>query len=183
MTLRCFTDISEGEALREENSRLKQQVEELTLTDKLTGLANERAFHRVLNAQVTRSRRYGNPLCLAVFEIEAELEEDIVTQETILAVSRYLRDRLRWVDLIARWNNEHFMLILPETNAKDATTTLHKLKSEFTAIELPESIAHLNIGLNVGIAEWQKGNDGRILMKRTMEALAEVKEAEANLVT
>jgi diguanylate cyclase (GGDEF)-like protein len=183
MTLRCFTDISEGEALREENVRLKQQVEELTLTDKLTGLANERAFHRVLSAQVTRSRRYANPLCLAVVEIDAKPGEEVITQEVVLAVSRYLRDRLRWVDLIARWSNDQFMLIMPETSAKDASNTLNKLKTDFAATGLPESITHLTIGLNIGITEWQKGNDGRLLMKRTMEALAEVKEAEANRVT
>ncbi len=183
MTLRCFTDISEGEALREENTRLKQQVEELTLTDELTGLANERAFHRVLSAQVTRSRRYTNPLCLAVVEIDAEVGEEKLTQEVVLAVSRYLRDRLRWVDLIARWSNDQFLLILPETTAEAATKLLNKIKNEFADTGLPESITHLTIRLQIGIAEWQKGNDGRLLMKRSMEALAEAKEADANLTT
>lgn len=183
MTLRCFTDISEGEALKEENIRLQQQVEELTLTDKLTGLANERAFHRVLNAQVTRSRRYTNPLCLAVVEIDVEPDQEEITQDIVLAVSRYLRDRLRWVDLIARWSDDRFMLILPETSVEDATKILNKIKNEFATATLPEAITHLNIGLNFGIAEWQKGNDGRLLMKRTMDALAETQKAEANLTT
>jgi diguanylate cyclase (GGDEF)-like protein len=181
MTLRSFTDVSEEEFLREESIRLKQQVEELTLTDELTGLANERAFHRVLNAQVTRSRRYTNPLSLAVVEIDAELEETETTSEIILAVSRYLRDRLRWVDLIARWSDGQFMLILPETNAADARNILTKIKNDFTADLLPDSVNNEAIGLNIGISEWQKGNDGRLLMKRTMDALAEAKEAEATL--
>jgi diguanylate cyclase (GGDEF)-like protein len=183
MTLRCFTDISESEALKEENVRLRQQVEELTLTDKLTGLANERAFHRVLNAQVTRSRRYTNPLCLAVVEIDAEPENEEAAQDIILAVSRYLRDRLRWVDLIARWSDDRFMLILPETSTEDANKILNKIKNEFATAALPDAIANLTIDLNLGIAEWQKGNDGRLLMKRTLDALAETKETEANLTT
>lgn len=183
MTLRCFTDVSESEALKEENVRLRQQVEELTLTDKLTGLANERAFHRVLNAQVTRSRRYTNPLCLAVVEIDAEPENEEAAQDIILAVSRYLRDRLRWVDLIARWSDDRFMLILPETSTEDANMILNKIKNEFATAALPDAIAHLTISLNLGIAEWQKGNDGRLLMKRTLDALAETKETEANLTT
>ncbi len=183
MTLRCFIDISEGEALKEENARLKQQVEELTLTDELTGLANERAFHRVLSAQVTRSRRYTNPLCLAVVEIEADVGNEGLSQEVILAVSRYLRDRLRWVDLIARWSNDQFMLILPETSEEDATRILHKIKSDFVDAGLPEAIAHLTIRLQIGIAQWQKGNDARLLMKRSMEALAAAKETDATLTT
>lgn len=179
MTLRCFTDISEFEAIREESVRLKQQVEELTLTDELTGLANERAFHRVLSAQVTRSRRYTNPLCLAVVEIEAEVGDEEFIQDVILTVSRYLRDRLRWVDLIARWSGDQFMLILPETTAEDATRLLGKIQDDFVDTELPEAIAHLTIRLQIGIAEWQKGNDARLLMKRSMEALAAAKETDA----
>jgi diguanylate cyclase (GGDEF)-like protein len=183
MTLRCFTDVSEGEALREENARLKQPVEELTLTDELTGLANERAFHRVLSAQVTRSRRYTNPLCLAVIEVDTEGEKQKLPQEMILAVSRYLRDRLRWVDLIARWNSDKFMLILPETTEEDASSLLNKIRDDFADTELPESINHHTINLQIGIAEWQKGNDGRLLMKRSMEALAAAKVADASQTT
>ncbi len=181
MTLRCFTDISEHESLKEENTRLRQHVEELTLTDELTGLANERAFHRVLSAQVTRSRRYANPLCLAVVEIQAEIEDDGLNQEVILSVSRYLRDRLRWVDLIARWSDSQFMLILPETSEEDATRLLDKIKNDFVDVGLPEDIAHLTIRLQIGIAQWQKGNDARLLMKRSMEALAVAKETDATM--
>ncbi len=183
MTLRCFTDISEHEALREENAKLRQQVEELTLTDELTGLANERAFHRVLSAQVTRSRRYTNPLCLAVVEIEARVGSEALSQEVVLAVSRYLRDRLRWVDLIARWSNDQFLLILPETKLQDGGVLLDKVKDDFIDTRLPEEIAHLTVRLQIGLAEWQKGNDARILMTRAMEALAEAKEANANLTS
>ncbi len=176
MTLSCFTDISEYEALRDENARLQQQVDELTLTDELTGLANERAFHRVLGAQVTRSRRYTNPLCLAVVEIEAAVSDADTAQEVILAVSRFLRDRLRWVDLIARWSDDQFMLILPETNVVDGTKLLDKVKAEFIDTRLPDKIADLTVRLQIGLAEWQKGNDARMLIKRSLEALATAKE-------
>jgi GGDEF domain-containing protein len=73
------------------------------------------------------------------------------------------------------------MLVLPETNAADARNILTKIKNDFTADLLPDSVNNEAIGLNIGISEWQKGNDGRLLMKRTMDALAEAKEAEATL--
>jgi diguanylate cyclase (GGDEF)-like protein len=177
-TLRSYCDVSEYRAIRQENARLKQQVEELTLTDDLTGLANERAFHRVLGAQVTRSRRYTNPLCLAVIEIESEARDEQTSRDVNIAVGHYLRDRLRWVDLIARWSNDRFMLILPETTAEDGTKLLNKIKRDFIDARLPEKLAHLTIHLQIGQAEWQKGNDARMLIKRSMEALAEAKTAD-----
>jgi diguanylate cyclase (GGDEF)-like protein len=118
---------------------------------------------------------------LAAVEINARIVEENVSQDVILAVSRYLRDRLRWVDLIARWSNDQFMLILPETTLEDAAKLLNKIKSDFAETGLPDSLEHLAVGLHIGIAEWQKGNDGRLLMKRTMEALAEAKETDADL--
>ena len=137
------------------------------------------------DSQVTRSRRYTNPLCLAVVEIETEIkaEDEGLVQEITLAVSRYLRDRLRWVDLIARWSDDQFMLVLPETTLEDATKLLHKIKIDFVDTLLPEAIAHLNIRLQIGIAEWQKGNDARLLMKRSMEALTAAKGTDATLIS
>ncbi|MEJ2528924.1 MAG: sensor domain-containing diguanylate cyclase [Gammaproteobacteria bacterium] len=177
-TLRSYFDISEYHSMKQENARLTQQVEELTLTDDLTGLANERAFHRVLGAQVTRSRRYTNPLCLAVVEIEAKASSEEISKQIILAVGHYLRDRLRWVDLIARWSGDRFMLILPETTAEDGHRLLNKVKQDFVEARLPEELAHLVIRLQIGLAQWQKGNDARILINRSMEALAEAKKAD-----
>lgn len=181
LTLRAYSDISEYAAIAEENIRLAQQVEELTLTDELTGLANERAFYRVLGAQVTRSRRYTNPLCLAAVEIDAEESDAETSQKIILAVGHYLRDRLRWVDLIARWSNDRFMLILPETTAVDGNRLLAKVQQDFVHAQLPDELAHLTIRLQIGLAAWQKGNDVRILINRSMEALAEAKKATADL--
>ena len=57
-----FEEVTEQVKLKQENSALQQQVEELTITDELTGLANPRALNRALSSQVTRSRRYNNPL-------------------------------------------------------------------------------------------------------------------------
>ena len=105
--------------LKQEVNALHQQVEDLTITDELTGLANPRALNSALNSQVTRSRRYNNPLCLAVMELVDETDpEASLSDDAILATSRHLRDRLRWVDTIARWDHNHFVVILPETNAE-----------------------------------------------------------------
>jgi len=177
MSLHCFQDIADYEALREENARLQQQVEELSITDELTGLANRRSLNRVLNAQVTRSRRYGNPLCLAGVEIELDQADQQLTDEMVLNVSRYLRERLRWVDLIARWSENLFMLVLPETNAEDCSKLLDKINREYLGVN-PSQEMEQPPRLRIGLAEWQKGNDSRMLIQRVMDALVEVKQTD-----
>jgi len=170
--VKFFQDATEQIALKQQISALHQQVEDLTITDELTGLANPRALNRALSSQVTRSRRYNNPLCLAVIELvdesnpQASLSDDVV-----LAASRHLRDRLRWVDTIARWDHNHFIVILPETNAEHGSDLIGKISSGFCDIEIPWLGENQTLKLRFGLAQWIKGNDSRMLMDRAAQNL------------
>ncbi|MCW8943172.1 MAG: diguanylate cyclase [Sedimenticola sp.] len=172
-TLKYFQDVTEQVQLREENQRLQKQVEELAITDELTGLANRQSLTRALNAQVARSRRYQNPLSLAVISLEDSKTSEPLPNEAILSISRYLRDRLRWVDLIARWDHNQFITILPETKLQDGTDLLEKVRAEFADLSWPEQFNPEHLSLQFGLAEWHKGQDARLLLKQAFTNLFE----------
>ncbi len=174
-----MTDSSELELLREENRRLKQQVEELSITDELTGLTNRRALKRALETQVTRSRRYHNPLSVMLIEVALEDSTEEPGDEIILAVSRFLGESLRWVDMIARWDKQQFILVLPETAIDDGQRLLQKIRQGFGQSELFTQFSDSSTLLYVGLAEWQKGDDVRLLLQRASKALAGEKAAAA----
>jgi len=165
-----FQDVTEQVQLSQQNEQLRRQVEQLTVSDPLTGLANQRAFNRALTAQVTRSRRYQNPLSLLLVELlDQERGDGQPADEGILTASRYLRDRLRWVDVIARWDHNHFLVILPETDTRAAAELIHKIGSEFTQPEVVSE--HPGLQLRFGHSSWQKGDDEKKLMDRAAAAL------------
>lgn len=172
LTIKFYVDVTELVRLKVLSEGLQQQVEDLTITDELTGLANQRALNRALSTQVTRSRRYNNPLSLAVIELadesgqEAEFAADI-----ILGASRYLRDRLRWVDLIARWDHNHFVVVLPETNAEDGRRLVSDISAGFDQAPMPADTHQRTLCLRFGLAQWHKGNDSRLLLARATEEL------------
>lgn len=172
-TIKYFQDMTELMRLREENQRLNQQVEELAITDELTGLANRQSLTRTLNNQVARSRRYQNPLSLAVIHLLDKHDKTAIPDEIILEVSRYLRDRLRWVDLIARWEHSQFIIILPETSLQHAKELMDKVLAGFSEVPLPARYAADSLELLFGLAEWHKGQDARLLMKQALTNLAE----------
>ncbi|MCW8907839.1 MAG: diguanylate cyclase [Sedimenticola sp.] len=171
-TIRYFQDLTEQVRLQEENQRLQQQVEELAITDELTGLANRQALTRALNTQVARSRRYQNPLSVAVVTLLQPGKTGQIADEVILAVSQYLRDRLRWVDVIARWEHNQFIIILPETTLQDASDLMEKMLSTFSEMVLPEQYTGVDLQLQYGLAEWHKGQDARLLLKEAFNHLA-----------
>lgn len=176
-SIKYYLDVTAIVELQKENDRLSSQIEELTITDELTGLANRQALTRALNAQVTRSRRYQNPLSLAVMElVDESAAQEPIDDELILTASRYLRDRLRWVDVIARWDHNQFVIILPETNSDDGFKLIDKIRESFPEESLPKQFAEKSLGLNFGLVEWQKGNDARLLMERAAEAMAHLKD-------
>lgn len=178
-TLKFYQDVTEQVELKQENNALHQQVEELTITDELTGLANPRALKSALNSQVTRSRRYGNPLCLVVMELVDQGDpEPSLSEDAILAVSRHLRDRLRWVDTIARWDHNHFVVILPETNAEHGNGLIGKISAGFPDINVPSMPGGHTLNLRFGLAQWIKGNDSRMLMERAAQALNSSEEKQ-----
>ncbi|MGD2119171.1 MAG: diguanylate cyclase [Chromatiales bacterium] len=161
--------------LQLENEQLRQQVENLTLTDELTGLANERALSQNLAIQVTRSRRYHNPLSLALVDIKTDDQASHILDEqfdeTIVAISHFLRDRLRWADFIARCQPSRFVVVLPETGEEEAKRLFQDIVNERDKIDLPAEQSSL-IQFIVGVAEWEKGNDPRLLIERASKAQA-----------
>lgn len=172
--LLVFSDVSAQEQLADENARLRQQVEDLKLTDELTGLPNKRAITQSLDLHVSRSRRYHNPLSVVL--VHADLHQGdgvhpLSTEPLVLAVSRFLRDRLRWVDQIGRLEENVFLLVLPETTEADARGLLDKISAEQGSMPLPDTLADQRPGLAFGLACWQKGDDMRTLLRSALNDL------------
>jgi diguanylate cyclase (GGDEF)-like protein len=167
-------DITAEEQLAEENARLRQQVEDLKLTDELTGLPNKRAISQALDLHISRSRRYQNPLSVVLVHIDMQAMAGVrplSSDPVVLAVSRFLRDRLRWVDQIARWDDNIFLTVLPETTEADARGLLDKIAGEQDAMTLPDAYADLSPKLTFGLACWHKGDDMRTLLRAALDDL------------
>jgi len=172
--LLVVSDVTEQQRLAEQNAQLRQQVEDLRLTDELTGLPNRRAISQALDLHVSRSRRYQNALSVILVYVDAHRPtgvQPLSTDPLILGVARFLRDRLRWVDQIARWEDNIFLLALPETSETDARGLLDKIADEEVGMSLPEPYRDLQPRLTFGLACWQKGDDARTLLRRALHDL------------
>ena len=171
--LLVVSDVSSQEQLAAENARLHQQVEDLKLTDDLTGMPNKRAISQSLELHISRSRRYQNPLSIVLVLVDladADGIEPLSNEPQILSVSRYLRDRLRWVDQIGRWDDKVFLLVLPETEETDARALLDKIAAEQHSLILPDKES-ARPRLSFGLACWSKGDDMRTLMRSALQDL------------
>jgi len=179
--IRYFVDVTEIMKLKTECRNLKDQLENNSSSDLLTGLLNNRSLMQSLEPQVSRSRRYGNPLSIIVMQIESyETQSENVTPATdqvLTAVSFYLRDQMRWVDLVGRTNDQEFTLILPETSKSDADTLANKINKRLANLSLPDSPeVTAKVNAKFGVAEWGKGDDSAILLKKARECATNISE-------
>ena len=169
--IRYFVDVTEIMKLKTENRNLKDQLENNSASDLLTGLLNNRSLMQSLEPQVSRSRRYGNPLSVIVMQIDSfETQNEEVkpaTDQVLTAVSFYLRDQMRWVDLVGRTADTEFTLILPETSKSDAQVLATKINNRLVSLSLPDSPeVTATVHAQFGVEEWGKGDDSAILLKK-----------------
>ncbi len=172
--LLVLSDVGAQARLADENARLRQQLEDLKLTDDLTGLPNKRAISQALELHISRSRRYQNPLSIVLVHVDLQARDGVraLSREPLtVAVSHFLRDRLRWVDQIARWDDELFLLVLPETDEDDARRLVEKIETEQHSMQLPKTGGEFRPHLAFGMACWKKGDDMRILLRTALRDL------------
>ncbi|MCU7842342.1 MAG: diguanylate cyclase [Candidatus Thiodiazotropha sp. (ex Monitilora ramsayi)] len=172
LRIHFYQDISSQVLAERENDQLRKKVDDLTITDPLTGMANRKATLQALAAQVTRTRRYGNPLTLGAMRLShPDLPDTPLPDISILSLAHYLRERLRWADIIGRYENELFLLLMPETSRDDAEKLLQQIIQECREGALSELDGNPNPDLSIGVAAWEKGDDPQRLIQRTLEDL------------
>jgi len=134
--------------------------------DAETGVLDGTGINRALQTEVSRSRRYGNPLSVVMLRMAGGLD-------TLRAVARMLKEELRWADLIGRVDEHTLLVVLPETGADAASHLLAKVRGMLArdAATRGRRVARL------GAAGWCCGDDSDTLLQRASEAL----EAEAEI--
>lgn len=183
--MQFFTDATASKLLLQERDALQSQLESVSLTDEETGMPNQRALTQSLESQVSRSRRYKNPLTILIMQVD-NLDEFIKSQETesarplLVAIRNMLNDQLRWADTIGRMDDNEFLLILPETHLEATGQMIDLIRKRFDDLYI-EGVENndFKVQARFGVAEWHKGDDMSLLMARAREVLEETKKQTA----
>ena len=117
----------------EQISQLDEKLEDISLTDGLTGLFTNRYFQQRLSGELSRAKRYGRPLALALFDIDnfRQYNEtygapngDLLLKKVTEILTKSTRD----VDVWARFGGEELVVAFPETDKMDATIVAERLR-------------------------------------------------------
>lgn len=154
-----FENLAERRDLEQERDRFRHLAQELEVKDPETGLLNRRAILQALELQVSRSRRYGNPLSL--IRLVLKPPEEPPDPSSLKAFAMELKAELRWADQIGRLDKSSLLLILPETPEIGAEMLAAKLGYERAA-----PVGGGKWRIESVVDAWQSGDDTRKLLRR-----------------
>ena len=186
-TASVYSDISEISTLLAEQEKLLEQLNQLSTVDRESGLLNHRAMLQHLEPLISRSRRYNNDLSLISMELTSldtivdEMGPDAGSQ-SILEVSRLLKDQLRWADVISRVEYNRFVIILPETGRDAALHLANKISSQVSELEVNFEGSSFKLEAGFGVTAWEKGNDSVLMLRKANQALDAAKEKGENMI-
>ncbi|WP_322522054.1 sensor domain-containing diguanylate cyclase [Guyparkeria halophila] len=137
-------DISERKANEEKLLSLQKELEELSLKDGLTGVANRRMFDSILEVEWANAYRHGQPISLVMLDIDYFKQYNdeyghLAGDDCLKTVARALEQSgVRAGDLLARFGGEEFLLLLPNTDEEAA----HAVAERCRQLVLDQRIPH-----------------------------------------
>jgi diguanylate cyclase (GGDEF)-like protein len=155
-----------------ENASLHATVKRQAVTDALTGLANVRAMHSILDREIERSRRFGSPLGLVMLDIDDfkkvnDTHGHQQGDEVLAAIAGVLRDFSRDIDAPARYGGEEMAVVVPGTDADGAVQLAERVREAVERLRVPKvgGRGHLRVTASFGVAampESASSKDGLI---------------------
>jgi GGDEF domain-containing protein len=154
-----FEDLTECTRLQRERNHFEELARTLNTRDPETGLLNGNAVFQALENQISRSRRYGNPLSVIRLTLKSTTEQAFPL--SLKSFAQELNSELRWADQIGRLGPNSFLLVLPETQLPGAENLAAKLGRDRVSLA-----AAPGWKVDVAISTWQPGDDARGLLRR-----------------
>ena len=119
---------------------IKDKLEKVCTTDDLTGLHNRKYLQERLEEEISRSKRYGTKLSCILFDLDYfKVVNDMYGYEWGDILLRNIANKLsafvRKEDIVTRYGDEEFLLVLPNTSEENAFLFGERFRREIEKME------------------------------------------------
>lgn len=137
---------------------INKKLEELSVTDGLTGIHNRRYFLERLGSEFSRSKRY--KLCISLLLIDLDHFKTVNDtyghqkgDEVLIKVSDILKQNCRVHDILARFGGEEFIISLCQTGPEGAHIVAERIRKsveeyQFSYPGAPDFNATISAGIS-----------------------------------
>jgi len=153
----------------------RQQLEELLVTDSLTGIANRRHLMETLETEAERSGRSQSSFTILLADVDRfkkfnDTHGHLAGDQALRMVAEVLQEETRDIDVVARYGGEEFVVVLPETSMDGAVRAAERIRARLAEDGVAVGEQSYTVTLSTGVAEFPTNGD-------TLESLIESADA------
>jgi two-component system cell cycle response regulator len=134
-----------------------ERLEQLAITDSLTGLYNRRYFHDRFEHEFNRASRYRLPFSCVLFDIDDFKQVNdtyghLVGDNVLKEVAQCMVASTRRVDILARYGGEEFVILLPQTDLHGAAIEAERVRAIMVQHSFSDVSKERPVTISVGVA-------------------------------
>jgi len=159
------------------NVHMLRELKHLTITDYKTKLFNYRYFLSALEHECNRAKRTGEPLSLIMIDLDDfkaynERYGHLQGDEFLRKFGIMLKEKLREVDISCRYGGDEFIVILTETDLRQARTVAKKLLKHALQLKLKRKVT-----FSIGVSQFAADDSVKGLVEKVDGALLAAKSS------
>jgi diguanylate cyclase (GGDEF)-like protein len=169
----------------EERKRAEQALQEMAVTDPLTGLFNRRHFFQATGSNLTHATRYHHNVAIMMIDIDHFKQINDVHGHRVgdLALQHLvsgIRSCIRKTDMAARFGGDEFAILMPETDDSQAMQVAERIHYFIKGTPIPDLDSKITCTVSIGIASFTAQRDNTsidALLEQADQALYKAKQS------
>lgn len=167
---------------------LYQSVQELAISDSLTGLFSRRYYLERFKEEIERSQKFGYKFSCLMLDIDNFKDYNdryghLVGDAILKEMARTVKENMRQIDLVGRYGGEEFLIILTETDKEKARLAAERLRQSVEQQRIRVYDEDLMVTVSIGISTYpDDGKEIEPLIDNADTALYEAKRTGRNRV-
>ncbi len=163
----------------------RKRIEEISITDRLTGIYNRVRLDEVLKDEHERFKRYGDPFSVILFDIDHfkninDTHGHLIGDKVLKEIAQLTRRMVRATDVPGRWGGEEFLIVSPHSDQEGAKQLAEKLRLAIAEHDFGRA-GRITASFGVATVDAQTTPDS--LLKAVDDALYHAKENGRNRVS
>ena len=168
----------------QDKNDISDEMEFLETVDSLTLLMNKRKLYELLEYEMKKDKRYKSGLSVIFCSLDNfkhinETYNQSSVDDLLRNIALQLVKKLRTSDIISRWSENEFLILIPNKTAEEAKIVAEKIRSAIESYEFPEIE---NITTSIGISQYTDNDNKVTIVNRAEQALLNAQEKGMNCV-
>ncbi|MDX1353259.1 MAG: diguanylate cyclase, partial [Thiomicrorhabdus sp.] len=160
----------------------QQEIEGLAIVDNLTQVANRYKLMKRLNTEIDRANRFNESFSVVMLDIDffKKINDEYgrsVGDQVLQELASLLMAELRTVDLLGRFGDEEFLIIMPNTLLEEAFNAAERMRKK---VECYDFELNQQLTISLGVAQYHANEQVQDLIKNADMALYQAKNSGRN---